>query len=360
MTAGSVSTGAGTLTLGGNVTGNASATTRDDQWQSCLGERPALSRSSTALQPMTWLSTPSSLPRAHLVWSKLATGTLALSGANTYSGTTTINAGTLRIDGSNDRLPTGTAVTLANTAGAILDLNSFNQAIGSLAGGGASGGNITLGSGTLSVGDTTSTSYAGVISGAGNLIKNGTGTLTLSGNNSFTGFLSVREGTLKVATINNEGANGVLGAGDAYLGDTGTTGTLEFTGGNLSSDKRFFINMGATGVFQIDTLGTTLTLSGQIVGSSGGGNLTKTGAGTLVLSGANEYQVTTINSGVLSVSVLADGHLASGIGYSAPDAENLILNGGTLRYTGAGSSSDRLFSVGIRLEARSTLRAPVR
>ncbi len=49
-------------------------------------------------------------------------------------------------------LSVGSAVTLTNTAGATLDLNDFNQAIGSLAGGGAAGGDVILGSGTLTTG----------------------------------------------------------------------------------------------------------------------------------------------------------------------------------------------------------------
>ena len=63
---------------------------------------------------------------------KTGDGILDLSGASTYTGGTTINAGTIRISGGTNRLPTAGAVVLASTAGAILDLNGNNQTIGSL------------------------------------------------------------------------------------------------------------------------------------------------------------------------------------------------------------------------------------
>ena len=63
---------------------------------------------------------------------KQGAGTLTLAGASTYTGTTTINRGIIQIADGNDRLPTTTAMTLANTAGVALDLDNFNQTIGSL------------------------------------------------------------------------------------------------------------------------------------------------------------------------------------------------------------------------------------
>ena len=65
---------------------------------------------------------------------------------------------------------------------AALDLNGNSNTVGSLAGGGATGGNVTLGAGTLTTGgNNTSTAYAGNISGGGGLIKTGSGAFTLSG-----------------------------------------------------------------------------------------------------------------------------------------------------------------------------------
>src|SRR5260370_666962 len=96
---------------------------------------------------------------------KLGAGTLDLPGTrNTYSGTTTVSAGTLQAGATNAFSP-NSAVSLANVASAVLNLNGLSNSIASLAGGGATAGNVTLGSGTLTIANATSgsnTSYAGV------------------------------------------------------------------------------------------------------------------------------------------------------------------------------------------------------
>jgi autotransporter-associated beta strand protein len=125
-------------------------------------------------------------------FTKLGNGTLTLSGASTYSGATAVNAGTLRA-GATNAFASGSAFTVAS--GATLDLNGFNQTIGSLAGAGA----VTLGSATLTAGnDNTSTTFSGPISGTGGLVKEGTGALTLTGVSSYTGPTNINAGTLVV------------------------------------------------------------------------------------------------------------------------------------------------------------------
>jgi autotransporter-associated beta strand protein len=76
---------------------------------------------------------------------KSGSGTLILNGSNAYTGTTTINAGTLAVTGGAALLDTGT-VTLANTNGAVFAVNA-SETIGSLQGGGTSGGNTVIASG---------------------------------------------------------------------------------------------------------------------------------------------------------------------------------------------------------------------
>ena len=89
-------------------------------------------------------------------------GPLHAAGANTHTGDDYDQRGDAAACGGNAIADTG-AVTLANVAGAVLNLNGTNETIGSLAGGGATGGNVSLGAGTLTTGDANNTTYSGVI-----------------------------------------------------------------------------------------------------------------------------------------------------------------------------------------------------
>jgi autotransporter-associated beta strand protein len=141
---------------------------------------------------------------------KVGSGTLTLSGANTYTGPTAVNAGTLQA-GAVNAFSSASAFTVAS--GATLDLAGFNQTIGSLAG----AGSVTLGSATLTTnGDGSDTMFSGTISDSGRLVKVGGGTLTLSGNNSYQGGTILNAGTLAV------GSSRALGTGALTLAD-GTT-----------------------------------------------------------------------------------------------------------------------------------------
>jgi autotransporter-associated beta strand protein len=157
---------------------------------------------------------------------KAGTGTLTLSGTSTYTGSTAVNGGALQAGATNSFAPTS-AFTIAS--GGTLDLNSFNQTIGSLAGAGA----VTLGSAVLTSGnDNTSTTFSGAISGTGGLTKTGTGTLLLTGTNAYTGATSVNAGTL---SVNGSIANSAVtvNAGGT-IGGTGTIGNTTINGGALS------------------------------------------------------------------------------------------------------------------------------
>jgi len=215
-----------------------------------------------------------------------------------------------------------------------------------------SGGVITYEVGALN----TSNTFSGTInnngSGVAALTKVGTGTLTLSGANPFTGSLLVKNGNLAVATVNNASAVGPLGnsANAVVLGDgTGTTGTLEYTGSTAASTKPFALTNGGFGAFQIDTSGQTLTLSAVV---SGGGGLIKTGAGGLTLSGVNTYSGgTTVSNGTLTLSTAQTGGGALAVvsgatlgvavsGGGSLAASTVTLGGGAINFSGVSSTAN--------------------
>ncbi|MGC3967789.1 MAG: autotransporter-associated beta strand repeat-containing protein [Pirellulales bacterium] len=280
---------------------------------------------------------------------KLGAGVLTLSGPNSYGGTTTINDGILRA-GAVNALSAGSAVSFANVTGATLDLNGFNNTVASLAGGGTFGGNVVLGSATLTVDTSTNTTYAGVISGTGGLIKQGSGTLTLSGNSTYTGPTVINAGTLKSATSNTS----MLGGSTRVT--VNALGTLDISGQQLTIDSLngsgLVTNSLATSRnFTVGNNNGSGVFSGII---SGAMTFTKGGTGTQVLSGANTYTgPTNVNNGVLSISSL--NSIVGIVASSSFGAPTTVANGtiglgnaantGTLRYTGGGETTDRVVNL---------------
>jgi autotransporter-associated beta strand protein len=218
--------------------------------------------------------------------------TLLLSGANTYTGGTTVSAGTLRA-GAVDVFGIGSAMTVS---GGTLNLSGFNQSLGSLAGSAST--TVSLGSATLTAGsNNTSTAYNGIITGTGDLIKAGTGTLTLAGANTYSGGTTLSAGRIAI------GANTALG-----------TGALALAGGTLqtTANMSFANTINVTGAgSSIDTGATTLTLTGAL---GGGNSFSKTGSGTLVfgstLDTSGHSNGMTLAGGTLSLQ----GSLAAGFG----------------------------------------------
>jgi len=157
-------------------------------------------------------------------------GTIVLSGVNTYTGLTNVARGTLRagvasVAGVGGAFGRDSAVNIANVAETGIDLNGFSTRVGSLAGGGPSGGNLALRSATLTTGGDNSNpgAYAGVISGTGGITKIGSGTQILTGSNSYTGWTTVEEGAL--AGTGAAGSNFIVKAG-ATLSPGATVGTM--------------------------------------------------------------------------------------------------------------------------------------
>jgi len=197
-------------------------------------------------------------------FTKKGAGTISVNGASTYTGATNILGGTVLMASATATLGVNSAVSLANVADVALNLSSRSISIGSLSGGGASGGNVIMGSGTLTTGgNNASASFAGVISGTGGLIKNGSGVQSLSGANTYTGNTTINAGTLivgvggagsidSIVTVNagTLGGSGQItrnvtignssGSGDAVLAPGNSAETLTITGSlNMLSDAKF-------------------------------------------------------------------------------------------------------------------------
>lgn len=154
----------------------------------------------------------------------LGPGTTTLHGASTYTGTTTVEAGTLRA-GAAGALPDDTAYTIH---GGTLDLNGHMLTASALAG---TGGSVDLGNATLTVDQADDTSFAGAVAGAGGLTKQGDGTLTLAGTNTHTGPTTIDNGTLRVEGSLTEST--ITVNADGTLAGSGSVGDVIVSGGTL-------------------------------------------------------------------------------------------------------------------------------
>ncbi|WP_197897252.1 fibronectin-binding autotransporter adhesin ShdA [Salmonella enterica] len=291
---------------------------------------------------------------------KTGTGELTLSGDNTYSGGTTITGGTLTADhadslGSGDIDNSGVLKVgegdLENTLSGSGSLVKTGTGELTLSGGNDYSGGTTIIGGTLTADHADSLGTGAVansgvlqvgegelentLSGSGSLVKTGTGELTLSGDNSYSGGTTIIGGTLTAdhADLLGTGAvanSGVLQVGEGELENTLSgsgslvkTGTGELTlsgdnsysggttiiGGTLTADHADLLGTGAvanSGVLQVGEGELENTLSGS-------GSLVKTGTGELTLSGDNSYSGdTTIADGTLiaaNVNALGSGNI---------------------------------------------------
>jgi len=282
---------------------------------------------------------------------KVGAGTLTLSGNNTYSGGTVISSGTLLLGNVNALGATTGALTL--NAG-TLDLNGNSVAVGLLSG--SSGALITTSSNAsiaLTANSASSGTYAGVIangSGSVGLTKQGAGTLTLSGNNTYSGGTIISSGSLAVGNANALGAtsgNITASGGTLDLGGYSLTssGTVSFQGGTVSN-----------GLLTNNTVaydGQSGTVSAALAGSAG---LNKTGAGTLTLSStSNTFSgAINVNAGTL---VLTNTTAQVGGAFKVLGGANTInLNNGATLGIGQNSSGGygQIFTVASSLAVTGT------
>lgn len=214
-----------------------------------------------------------------------ATGTLLLTGANTYSGATTISTGATLKAGSTTAFSSSSAFTVNGT----LDLNGNNNSIGSLAGSGIVTNNSGAGTATLTTnGNNQTTTFSGTLLDGTSplaLTVTGNGTLILSGVNTYSGGTTIASGNIQV-------------------NDGGSIGT-----GNVTNNGNLIFNHS-----------DSITFGGNI---SGTGTVYQSGSGTLTLTGTNSYNgITSIGIGTLAIS--SDSNVGAGA---------INLSNGTIAFT---------------------------
>ena len=264
---------------------------------------------------------------------KSGTGTLHFEGRNhTFTGGITVNDGTLSYDNSPRSYIASSPLTVN---GGLVSTRIENFTVTELSG---SGGVIEVQRRRLTVNQATDTTYAGIIrdlsgvvsSGNGTAFtKTGSGTLTLSGNNTYSKNTTVSGGTLEVS--------GALYSGGTHSGSSftvGAAGTLDVTGaGSLGSGAVFGVNIANSGTINYNST-TDQEISGII---SGTGVLTKDNSSTLTLSGANTYSGnTTVSGGTLQIG--GAGKLQTdATGFYSGDIA--IASGATFQYSSSASNT---------------------
>jgi autotransporter-associated beta strand protein len=344
------------------------------------------------------------------------TGTLTLGGsaANTYTGPTAIQSGTLVLNNSagtavpgaltigttsttatvrlNAAAQTSSSTAVTINSSSLLDLNGNADAIGTLSLTGASitteagaltlngdvtasgtssiSGNLTLaGTSTFTVNGTGTLTVSAAIGGSGGLTKAGSGTLAITVGGSYSGGTTLNAGTLAV------GDPAALGTGTVTL----AAGTISATGAAVSLANAVSV----TGNFSVGgTLGLTftgpVTLTGNrtvtvassvtatfggAIGESGGSRvLTKAGSGTLVLAGSNTYSGgTVVSAGTLSVgnaAALGSGNLTVNTGTTLSASASGLTLPNTVTVAGnftLGGSNALTFSAAVSLTGNRTI-----
>jgi autotransporter-associated beta strand protein len=300
---------------------------------------------------------------------KTGAGVLTLSGANTFNGFTRLDSGGGIVLANENALQNSTLTP--NGGGSVVFSNGTAFTVGGLAASSSgSGYNLALtntaGSAVaLSVGgNNQSTTYAGVMSGGGSLVKAGSGTLTLTGANTYSGGTTVNGGALAGTTA---GIRGDIANNAAVIFDQATAGTY----GDVMSGTGTLIKRGAgtltvtnantySGVTSIEQGALTLNRTGSLAVESevvmaagaglvinrnaasvlsntlsGAGSLTRAGTGDLTLAASNIHTGGTFMGGN-NLVMGANGALGYGVLSldSSANSSRLILNGTTNTITG--------------------------
>ncbi|WP_408603259.1 autotransporter-associated beta strand repeat-containing protein, partial [Salmonella enterica] len=326
---------------------------------------------------------------------KQGAGTLILNAENTYTGGTTISGGTLvatNVDALGSGDVTDDATLELNTGGTFDNaISGSGQVVKSgdgaltLSGSNTYTGGTLISGGTLvasnvealGTGDVTDNAtlalnaggdFTNNIGGTGRVEKSGDKTLTLSGSNTYTGGTLISGGTLVANDVNALGTGDVtdnatlaLNTGGDFINNIGGTGRVEksgddvltlsgansYSGGTLISDGTLVAsNVEALGTGDVtDDATLELNTGGTFDNAIGGsGNVVKSGADTLTLSGSNSYTGgTTISGGTLvasTVEALGTGDVTNNATLELNTGGDFINNiGGTGRVEKSGDDT---------------------
>jgi autotransporter-associated beta strand protein len=278
-------------------------------------------------------------------------GTVTLAGANSYTGTTTVSGGALKL-GAGEVIPDGPGKGDLSVA-AVLDMNGFSETVNGLIGTTAGSiNNTATGAVTLTIGnnDRSATNAAPIKNDGGPLalVKIGNGAQTLSASNTFTGGLTIRSGKL---TAGHNAALGGGGTGVVLLGDT--TGSADAT--LEGSSTRIFgnpitVQSGSSGLATIRSAGTSstfnegITLNKPLALVAGGNSFLRlfdgiVGSNLVTIgrdAGATGWvDLSAINSAFTGdMSVLSNGLLRLGVNATdtnvLPNANNVTVSEGGL------------------------------
>ena len=343
-TGGTTATVSGTVTLAADATiGTASSVTSDTTSKFVITGPVNLGSNTLTLRPdrstnvdrlnVIQIDGIVSGSGSLLVNAQLAASRVILNGSNSYTGSTTINSGTLVV-GNSSALGNNAAL-IVNTTG--LDLNGFSATAGALSG--SSTGVIlssVAGAARLTTTSTSNSTYAGsILDGGGTvgLTKAGSGALSLTGSNNYSGSTIINGGVLGL-----DGANAIGGSGDVTFGG----GTLRYSASNTTDLSSRVKNSGSA--VSIDTNGQAVTFASGLANTNTGG-LTKLGAGTLTLTASNAYTgTTTVSAGVLQ---LGSGGTTGSIAGNVSNNASLVFNrSNAVTYAGVVSGSGSLTKQG--------------
>jgi fibronectin-binding autotransporter adhesin len=304
---------------------------------------------------------------------KTGAGTLTLAATNTFTGLTTIDAGTVTVQTPTGLGTAAGGVIVADGASLLLDaagaatenpITLDGGTYRNLSGNNSSSGNITLtddaailsDAGTLTInvtGSAVAGAYDLLLGGSGdivfsdpigavtNLTKIGGGTVTFAGGNTYPGHTVVAGGMLKPSG----GLPNGLGAGDLFIGPSGIVeiATTAIAVNGLWGSGIVTNNSTADNI-TVGVNDTTSLFSGSLRNNV---NLIKSGTGALTLDGANEHNLTTVSGGTLEIG---NGGTAGtlGLGASAIAADStLVFNrAGTYTYGGGISGAGTVTLVG--------------